>query len=332
VTEKKYKSDIDTSLSLSGKKWKEGLIPLVSISCITYNHEKYIEDALKGFLSQKTTFPVEILIHDDASTDGTPDIIKKYEREFPQLIKPIYQTENQHSKKDGTLGQIQRRRALGKYYATCEGDDYWTDPDKLQKQIDFLEKHPDYVMSCGGYESLHVETGERKTEIEKRLLKNGNGFTFTLSEMSMIFFTKTLTSVFRMDIMKKSVEAIRNYNGSRDTHLFYHIMKHGKGYYFGNVLGVYRIHRGGVKSLVGDRTNKLSALNRSKEMFEKNRDYYTRALYFRSVVSLFRYNLTHKYAGNTVKHQIQLLFQLIWLILSPRMLWHFLKTYVKIKL
>ena len=131
-------------IPITAQSWSEDTVPLVSISCITYNHEKYIRDAIEGFLMQKTTFPIEILIHDDASTDNTATIIREYEVKYPQLIKPIYQTENQYSKKDGTIGRIQRGRARGKYYAICEGDDYWTDPLKLQKQVDFLEKNEEY--------------------------------------------------------------------------------------------------------------------------------------------------------------------------------------------
>lgn len=134
---------LEESVPIISQQWSEDTVPLVSISCITYNHENYIRDAIEGFLMQKTTFPVEILIHDDASTDKTASIVREYEEKYPQLIKPIYQTENQYSKRDGTIGRIQRGRARGKYYATCEGDDYWTDPLKLQKQVDLMETKPD---------------------------------------------------------------------------------------------------------------------------------------------------------------------------------------------
>jgi glycosyltransferase involved in cell wall biosynthesis len=117
--------------------------PLVSVCCITYNHEPYIEDALEGFLIQETDFPFEILIHDDASTDRTADIIGQYEAAYPNLIKPIYQLQNQWSK--GIRPElINLKRAKAKYIAFCEGDDYWTDPLKLQKQVDFLEANPKY--------------------------------------------------------------------------------------------------------------------------------------------------------------------------------------------
>jgi len=115
---------------------------MVSICCTAYNHEKYIADALESFLMQKTTFPLEIIVHDDASTDRTAEIIKKYEKEHPDIIKPIYQTENQVSQGRPIYSRLIYPLAQGKYIALCEGDDYWTDPYKLQKQIDYLECNP----------------------------------------------------------------------------------------------------------------------------------------------------------------------------------------------
>ncbi|MCP9612683.1 glycosyltransferase [Coprobacter tertius] len=119
--------------------------PLVSIRCLAFNHEKYIRQCLDGFVMQRTTFPVEIIVHDDASTDGTAAIIREYAERYPNII-PLLETENQYSKKDGSLGRIMNAAVHGKYVALCEGDDYWTDPLKLQKQVDFLESHPDYAL------------------------------------------------------------------------------------------------------------------------------------------------------------------------------------------
>lgn len=119
-------------------------VPLVSVSVITYNHEKYVRQCLDGILMQEVNFPYEILVHDDASSDGTADIIREYEANYPGVIKPIYQTVNQYSQgKD--VSKFIFDRARGRYLAFCEGDDYWMDPEKLQKQVDFLEKHPEYV-------------------------------------------------------------------------------------------------------------------------------------------------------------------------------------------
>ena len=117
---------------------------LVSINCIAYNHEKYIAQAIESFLMQITDFKYEILIHDDASTDNTAKIIKEYERKYPEIIKVIYQKKNQYSQgKKVSLFNV--KRARGKYIAVCEGDDYWTDRHKLQKQVNYMENNPE----CG---------------------------------------------------------------------------------------------------------------------------------------------------------------------------------------
>lgn len=118
--------------------------PLVSICCATYNHEEYIEETLKGFLMQECDFEYEILIHDDASTDKTADIIKKYEEKYPHIIFPIYQVENQYSQ-GKKYSDLNYERARGKYIALCEGDDCWLDPKKLAIQIKAFKLNP----KCG---------------------------------------------------------------------------------------------------------------------------------------------------------------------------------------
>ena len=120
----------------------------VSIICNTYNQEAYIEDAIQGFLMQKTDFPFEVLIHDDASTDQTARIIRKYEEKYPEIIKPIYQKENQYSQHISIVKKYQLPRASGEFIAFCEGDDYWTDEEKLKKQVDALRRHPETDI-CG---------------------------------------------------------------------------------------------------------------------------------------------------------------------------------------
>ena len=120
---------------------------IVTIQCLAYNHEAYIRQCLDGFVKQKTNFRFEAIIHDDASNDKTPEIIKEYAKKYPDIIKPILETDNQYSKKDGSLEKIIRSHTYGKYVAMCEGDDYWIDEYKLQKQVDFLEKNKSYVLS-----------------------------------------------------------------------------------------------------------------------------------------------------------------------------------------
>lgn len=124
---------------------------MVSICCITYNHEKYIKYALDSFLMQETDFKYEIIIHDDASTDNTPNIIKEYECKYPEIIKPIYRKENQYSKGKRIL-PFTLNNAKGRYIAICEGDDYWTDKNKLQIQVDYFESHKNCTLCFHSYD------------------------------------------------------------------------------------------------------------------------------------------------------------------------------------
>ena len=118
----------------------------VSVLCAAYNHERYIRKCLDGFVMQKTNFKYEVLINDDASTDNTAQIIREYEEKYPDIIKPIYQTENQYSKGVRITTEILGPKAKGKYIAFCEGDDFWTDENKLQAQVEALEAHPECKM------------------------------------------------------------------------------------------------------------------------------------------------------------------------------------------
>ena len=123
----------------------------ISIICNTYNHEKYISQALDSFLMQKVDVPFEILVHDDASPDRTAEIIQAYTDKHPDVIFPILQQENQSSQGRPITPLIQIPRARGKYIAFCEGDDYWSDPEKLRIQYEFMEQHPEYSICCHAY-------------------------------------------------------------------------------------------------------------------------------------------------------------------------------------
>lgn len=116
--------------------------PVVSVVCLTYNQEAYIEDAIRGFLTQETEFPFEVIIHDDASTDGTQAVVRGYQRRYPSLIKAIFQKENQYSKGTIKVGRIAAGAASGKYIALCEGDDFWIDKRKLSIQVQALRANP----------------------------------------------------------------------------------------------------------------------------------------------------------------------------------------------
>jgi len=224
--------------------WKsDSSEPLVSIVCTTYNHEIFIEDALEGFLIQEADFPFEILIHDDASTDKTADIIRQYEGQYPRIVKPIYQTENQYSK-GRKPGRINKERAKGTYIAFCEGDDYWTDPKKLQIQVDFLEANPDYVIS--GHDAFIVDEDGNIIEDSKIPTK----YKRDCSGEDLIFcrsFIPNLSKLYRNYVKHFPVEIKFVLNG--DTFLTSLIGHYGNYKYHDDIKpACYRRHSGGIWS------------------------------------------------------------------------------------
>lgn len=134
---------------------------LVTIICLVYNHEPYLRQCLDGFVMQKTDFKVEAIVHDDCSSDNSALIIKEYAEKYPDLIKTIFEKENQYPKIgfSGIFNLI-LPHIKGKYVAFCEGDDYWTDPVKLQKHVNFLETHPEYSSACSRTRLYSQSKGE----------------------------------------------------------------------------------------------------------------------------------------------------------------------------
>lgn len=215
--------------------------PLLAIRCLTYNHEPYIRQCLDGFIMQKTNFQFIAIIHDDASTDGTADIIREYAEKYPDIIKPIYEQENQYSKQDGSLRRIINEAIPVdiKYIAMCEGDDYWIDPYKLQKQVDFLETHSDVVYSCHRYYTKNELDNTIELTPNIYFDKNSDKEYFIFSReypYSKDWITKTLTCVYRKDAFKP----IPEFKYSRDVHFVYYIMQNGQGVCHAFAGGVYR--------------------------------------------------------------------------------------------
>ena len=151
---------------------------LVTVVCITYNHEKYIRNALDGFLSQKTDFQYKIVIHDDASTDNTQAIIREYAEKYPELFVPILQEENQYQAGIGIMRNYIQPLLEGEYFALCEGDDYWCAPDKLQEQVDFMKNHEDYVACV--HNTLRYDCRNNKSTL---MYKKGRSRDITLEDV-----------------------------------------------------------------------------------------------------------------------------------------------------
>ena len=217
---------------------------IVTIRCLAYNHEPYIRQCLEGFVMQKTNFHFEAIVHDDASTDGTAAIILEYAEKYPDIIKPIIETENQYSKRDGSLRRIMDAHMHGKYIAICEGDDYWTDSYKLQKQVDFLEANPEHSM-CFANAIEHWEDGSK----EDRCFSNVADRDYIGAEIYEKWIIPTASVLFRKEIILSQryneVKSNKNFIFG-DIVLFLTCAEFGKLRGMSDIVSVYRRHENGV--------------------------------------------------------------------------------------
>lgn len=220
--------------------------PLVSISCITYNHAPYLRQCLDGFLAQRVNFPIEIVLYDDASTDGTQAIINEYVKNHPDLFNVQLSSENQYSK--GIRGMnmmFNIPRCKGKYVAFCEGDDYWTDPEKLQKQVDFLEVNMDYSICCTNYSEI-----DREGNVLSQDTWRGKKLNPRITQQAILesYIPKTLTSMFRTEAISGKVPEIFFRTFNTDNFLCALATEYGPAGFMDFVSGAYRVHNEGVWS------------------------------------------------------------------------------------
>lgn len=214
--------------------------PLVSIACVTYNHVPFIRQCLEGFIMQQTDFDFEIIIHDDASTDGTRDVILEYCSKYPNLIRPILQDQNKYREGKGIFARYVFPQCRGKYIAMCEGDDYWTDPLKLQKQVVFLEKNINY--SCSFHLCNIVNSFGEITQ--KNYPQRFNIKDSIISLENLIYesaMPQTLSIVFRSSVIDCMPQSCR----ITDITLYYFLLKKGNAICVAENMGVYRNHSAG---------------------------------------------------------------------------------------
>lgn len=212
--------------------------PLVSILCLTFNHEKYIKDALDSFLNQKTAFKFEVVVHDDASTDRTQEIIREYQQRHPSIIKAILQKENQRSCGGNVFGNAYAA-ATGKYIAYCEGDDFWPDERKLAIQVEFLEHNPQYVMTYADCDPLF----EDGTTVKKIKAASCD---LTPDELKLAPPIHSLSVCFRRVLDIPPELGFVEYG---DLFLWAMLGHHGAGKYLNDFRPCrYRVHNGGVHS------------------------------------------------------------------------------------
>lgn len=221
----------------------------VTVRCITYNQKDYIRQCLDGFVMQRTNFRFEAIVHDDASTDGTAEIVREYAEKYPDIIKPIFETENQYSKHDGSLGRIMNANTRGKYVAICEGDDYWTDPLKLQKQADFLDANPQCSLT------YHACKNVFSTPCKVNSLTGENVKDFYSDVDFVIHYPfQTATVMYRKEILDsdlyKKAQAIGCVFG--DVLLYFSASRFGTIEGVNEKMSVYRCHEGSVSQHMYD--------------------------------------------------------------------------------
>ncbi len=234
---------LSSSIKVTEQLWPDKVRPLVSIECSAYMHGSYIRDAIQGFLMQRTNFKVELLIHDDASTDNTAHIIKEYESKYPKLIKSTIQIENQYNKNPKTDKHVKPHPKTGKYVSKCEGDDYWTDPYQLQKQVDFLEANPDYIV-CYHNADIINENGKviSLSKLPEELQRD-----FSEDELIKGNMILTLTRCYR-NIPYNIPSEVRNVL-NKDKFFTSILGNYGKGKYLGYIKNaVYRRHSNSIWS------------------------------------------------------------------------------------
>lgn len=211
---------------------------MVSVCVLSYNHEKYLRQCLDGIFMQKVSFPFEVRVHDDASTDRSQEIIKEYQQRYPDILKPVLQSENQYSKGGGILNKFLLPLCEGKYIALCEGDDYWTDSLKLQKQVDFLEGHEEYSMCF--HKVYVVYEGEIKQERIFDRLEEGDCSAY---DIYADWLVPTCSVVYRNYSSPFESNSIIVFG---DIFLWLQLAERGKLYCMGFYGGVYRRHEKGV--------------------------------------------------------------------------------------
>lgn len=218
---------------------------LVHIQMVTYNHEPYIREAIESVLMQKTNFNFRLIIGEDCSTDQTSSIVREYAEKFPEKITAFINKKNL-----GIFINAQQIRnvTVAKYVAILEGDDYWTDPNKLQTQVDFLEANPEYSICWGGYSELWMSNN---TFIKPSWMNQVPGnLEINLDNLFNPYCTLSLTAMFRshsFDITK-----LKDPKYIKDNTIYIQCLTKGKGYLMGSDFGVYRIHNGGVYSALSD--------------------------------------------------------------------------------
>ena len=219
---------------------------MVSVFCLTFNQEKYIKDALDSFLSQLVDFNVEIVVHDDASTDKTTEILREYSEKYPNIVKVFTETENVYSRVGDTIEveRIHIKNVKGKYVSSCEGDDYWTDPYKLFLQVNALESNPSCCFSTHKVQIIDLRNPEHSEVLPKQVLQNG-----VIDQKEFIDLVnsdypfQTSCYFMRKEVYEKFLDTYPTYARlmpTSDEAVMYYMGNIGKVYYIDRVMSCWR--------------------------------------------------------------------------------------------
>lgn len=273
----------------------------VSILCLTYNHEKYIGKTIDGFLRQKTNFPIEIIIHDDCSTDNTPKIIEEYKNRFPDKIKIIQQKENQYSKNIGIMRTYVEPVAKGKYIALCEGDDFWTSEDKLQKQIDYMEQHEDCVCT---YHAVNYIRDNKIVGNDISFKKECDVDADTIIAKGGLFCA-TLSLVYRNGIIN-DYPKFREMADIGDYPKQILLALRGKVHYFPEIMGCYRFFSiGSWTETINKNISKNIKHWKTEIEWMEELDKYTNYKYSNSIYyHLINYSIINLYLNKCIDKKI----------------------------
>lgn len=287
--------------------------PLVSVCCATYNQVDYVRQCFDGFLSQKTDFPFEVLVHDDASTDGTADVIREYQSKYPDVFFPIIQTENQYKKGNKKItAYFNLPRARGKYIAICEGDDFWTDPLKLQKQVDFLEQHPEYTLYCHNWEVL-CEGAYHDSPIHHLYQQT---LSFSFATLPWVWITKALTLMFRKNAV--DYKTLLEYSFCRDVHIVYYALKVGKGYFNPEIMACYRMHDGGIWSQHASDEKNKTTYQLYKELYAHEHTQALKKRYMNATLAYYNGRVFSKRFWHEIAENTKLYFEALTHISNPK--------------
>ena len=268
--------------------------PLISVICFTRSHGPFIRHCLEGIINQDIKVSTEILIHDAASTDDTPEIIREYEQKYPEKIKVFYHADSREIPLGPALARVEPK---GKYTAFFAGDDCWTDPGKLHKQFVFLERHPHFALASTGFDEQQDETSSGKTIS----CDGAGGFAYNGVEIRAESHYLLSTLLCRKSALKRLAKNYPRFTYWEDIHQAYFLLRAGPGWYFSESCVLHRARTGGVPAHSAEKNKMEKQYRLYRELYRKTGDSEAAALYYRAIEQLLK---SRHYRNKTEKARL----------------------------